>query len=150
MEPPVGNASTTNRVPNTQVDIETPGFSSKFYSWAPVIAGANWCQTAEQMTIGEGGSVQAWKIQDPYDNLNSRNYSSPNLAERAWHIYLAGLDSGFNYYGGEGNDDEVKTSLATRRAYELLNTYVNSRKTTNDQTPPTVFKPQRFPYNPVS
>lgn len=148
VEPPVANTTATNRVPNTVVDIETPGFSSKFYSWAPVIAGANWCQTAEQMTVGEGGMVQAWKIQDPYDNLNSRTYQYPNLAERAWHIYLAGLDSGFNYYGGEGNDDEVKTSLATRRAYELLNTYVNSRKATNDQIPPTVFKPQRFPYNP--
>ena len=148
VEPPVANSTATNRVPNTQVDIETPGFSSKFYSWAPVIAGANWCQTAEQMTIGEGGSVQAWKIQDPYDNLNSRTYNNPNPAERAWHIFLAGLDSGFNYYGGLGNDDEIKTSLATRRAYELLNTYVSSRKSTNDQTPPTVFKPQRFPYNP--
>jgi len=148
VEPPVANANATNRVYNTQVDIETPGFATKFYSWAPVIAGANWCQTAEQMVISEGGSVQAWKIQDPYDNLNSRTYSNPNLAERAWHIYLAGLDSGFNYYGGLGNDDEIKSSLATRRAYELLNTYVNARKATNDWTPPTVFKPQRFPYNP--
>jgi len=148
VEPPVANANATNRVYNTQIDIETPGFSTKFYSWAPVIAGANWCQTAEQMTISEGGSVQAWKIQDPYDNLNSRTYSNPNLAERAWHIYLAGLDSGFNYYGGLGNDDEIKTSLATRRAHELLNTYVSTRRATNDQTPPTVFKPQRFPYNP--
>ena len=83
-----------------------------------------------------------------HDNLNSRTYSNPNLAERAWHIYLAGLDSGFNYYGGLGNDDEIKSSLATRRAYELLNTYVNARKATSDLTPPTVFKPQRFPYNP--
>ena len=148
VEPPVAHSTATNRVYNTQIDIETPGFASKFYSWAPVIAGANWCQTAEQMIIREGGSVQAWKIQDPYDNLNSRTYSSPNLAERAWHIYLTGLDSGFNYYGGLGNDDEIKTSLATRRAYELLATYVNDRKATIDDTPPTVFKPQRFPYNP--
>ena len=147
VEPPAGG-QISSRVPNTQVDIETPGFTPKFYSWAPVIAGANWCQTAEQMIRSEGGSVQAWKIQDPYDNFNSKTYSNPNLAERAWHIYLAGLDSGFNYYGGEGNDDEVKSSLATRRAYELLNTYVNTRKATNDLTPPTVFKPQRFPYNP--
>ena len=148
VEPPVANSTATNRVYNTQVDIETPGFATKFYSWAPVIAGANWCQTAEQMMVSEGGSVQAWKIQDPYDNLGSRNYTNPNLAERAWHIYLAGLDSGFNYYGGLGNDDEIKSSLATRRAYELLASYVDARKATNDRTPPTVFKPQRFPYNP--
>ncbi len=148
VEPPVANATATNRVFNTQVDIETPGFATKFYSWAPMIAGANWCETAEQMMISEGQQVNAWKIQDPYDNLASDSFLSPNIAERAWHIYLAGLDSGFNYYGGLGNDDEIKTSIATRRAVELLSTYVNARKATNDFTAPTVFKPQRFPYNP--
>jgi hypothetical protein len=147
VEPPAANATATNRVHNTQIDIETPGFTPKFYSWAPVIAGANWCQTAEQLWTNGGGSVAAWKIQDPYDNLGADAYSSPNLIERAWHIYLAGLDSGFNYYGGLGNDDEVKSSLATRRAVELLRTYVTNNLA-NDATPPTVFKPQRFPYNP--
>lgn len=150
VEPPVANATATNRVYNTQVDIETPGFATKFYSWAPIIAGANWCQTAEQMWISEhgAGSVAAWKIQAPYDNLAGGAYTSPNIVERAWHIYLAGLDSGFNYYGGLGNDDEIKSSLATRRAVEMLQAYVNARKSTNDLVAPTVFKPQRFPYNP--
>jgi hypothetical protein len=62
VEPPVSNASATNRVYNTQVDIETPGFTSKFYSWAPVISGANWCITAEQMWTNQNGpgSVAAW------------------------------------------------------------------------------------------
>lgn len=146
VEPPVANTTATNRVFNTQVDIETPGFATKFYSWAPMIAGANWCETAEQM-IGPA-NVNAWKIQDPYDSLGSDTFQNPNIVERAWHIYLAGLDSGFNYYGGLGNDDEVKTSIATRRAVELLSTFVNSQKATNDFTAPTVFKPQRFPYNP--
>lgn len=145
VEPPVANASATNVVFNTKIDIETPGFATKFYSWAPMIAGANWCETAEQMT---SEPVNAWKIQDPYDNLGSDSFLNPNIVERAWHIYLAGLDSGFNYYGGLGNDDEVKTSIATRRAVELLSSFVNGQKATNDFTAPTVFKPQRFPYNP--
>ncbi len=149
VEPPAKSGS-SNCVYNTQIDIETPGFTPKFFSWAPVMAGANWCQTAEQMWTSEhgAGSVAAWKIQDPYNNLVDGNYVSPNIVERAWHIYLCGLDSGFQYYGGEGNDDEVKTSLATRRAVEILSDYVNARKATNDLTAPTVFKPQRFPYNP--
>ncbi len=149
VEPPVANATATNRVYNTQVDIETPGFATKFYSWAPVIAGANWCATAEQIwtNLNGAGSVAAWKIQDPYNNFVDGNSTSPNIAERAWHIYLCGLDSGFNYYGGLGNDDEIKSSLATRRAVELLQSYM-STNLVNDHTPPTVFKPQRFPYNP--
>ena len=151
VEPPVANATATNRVYNTQVDMETPGFATKFYAWAPVIAGANWCETAEQMWTSQNGagSVAAWKIQDPYNNFAaSPGYTSPNIVERAWHIYLCGLDSGFNYYGGLGNDDEMKSSLATRRAQEILYTYVNDNKASLDNTPPTVFKPQRFPYNP--
>jgi hypothetical protein len=150
VEPPVANATATNRVFNTQVDMETPGFATKFYAWAPVIAGANWVETAEQMWTAQNGpgSVAAWKIQDPYNNFVNGADSNPNIVERAWHIYLVGLDSGFNYYGGLGNDDEMKSSLATRRAQELLQTYVNDNKAALDNTPPTVFKPQRFPYNP--
>ena len=148
VEPPAKSGS-TNCVYNTQIDCETPGFTPKFYSWAPVMAGANWCITAEQIwtNLNGAGSVAAWKIQAPYDNLAGGAFTSPNIVERAWHIYLCGLDSGFQYYGGEGNDDEVKTSLAARRAVEMLQGFMATNMT-NDLTPPTVFKPQRFPWNP--
>lgn len=149
IEPPV--ATVANRgvttVPGTQIDMETPGFALKFYSYAPLMAGANWCETAEQILKDEGGSVQAWKIQAPYDWNGTWN--SPNEVELAWHIFLNGLDSGFNYYGGLGNDDEMKPGLATRRAVEKLEPWINANnRRSQDRTPPTVLKPQRFPYNP--
>ena len=88
IEPPV--ATVANRgvttVPGTQIDMETPGFALKFYSYAPLMAGANWCETAEQILRDEGGSVQAWKIQAPYDWDGT--WTSPNEVEQAWHIYL--------------------------------------------------------------
>ena len=143
VEPPIKEGSAA--YPGTKVDLETPGFALKFWSWATVMAGANWCETAEQILRDEGGTVQPWKIQAPYDWDGT--WTNPNDVELAWHIYLAGLDSGFNYYGGLGNDDEVKPSLATRRAIEKLSGYVNARLT-SDRTPPSVFKPQRFPWNP--
>jgi Starch/carbohydrate-binding module (family 53)/Glycosyl hydrolase family 57 len=150
IEPPV--ATVANRgittVPGTQIDMETPGFALKFYSYAPLMAGANWCETAEQILKDEGGSAQAWKIQNPYNNLGNGQWSSPNEIEQAWHIYLAGLDSGFNYYGGLGNDDEIKPSLATRRAVEKLSPWMTQARRDKDKTGPTVLKPQRFPYNP--
>ncbi len=133
--------------PGTKVDLETPGFALKFWSWAPVITGANWCETAEQIWRDGGGSVDAWKIAHPYDNLGDGSWTDPNTVERAWHIYLNGLDSGFNYYGGLGNDDEVKQALATRRAIELLQSYMNDN-IGSDATAPTIFHPQRFPWNP--
>lgn len=145
IEPPVGSATSPTRVPGTVIDLESPGFALKFWSWAPVITGANWCETAEQMLLDEGGSVQPWKIQAPYDWDGT--WTNPNDVELAWHLYLGGLDSGFNYYGGLGNDDEVKPSLATRRAIEKLSPFVNARLA-NDRTPPSVLRPQRFPWNP--
>lgn len=144
IEPPLKPGSPT-AYPGTMVDLETPGFALKFWSWAPVITGANWCETAEQIWRDEGGTVDPGKIQAPYDWNGAP--TNPTAIELAWHIYLAGLDSGFNYYGGLGNDDEVKPSLATRRAIEKLSGYVNARLD-HDHTPPSVFRPQRFPWNP--
>jgi hypothetical protein len=145
IEPPVA-ATAATRYPGTVVDMETPGFALKFWAWAPVITGANWVETAEQILEDEGGTVQAWKIQAPTD-WNGTN-SNPNEVEQAWHVYLGGLDSGFNYYGGLGNDDEVKAALATKRAVEKLQPWMTAARLTNDRTAPSVLKPQRFPYNP--
>ncbi|HMP73778.1 MAG TPA: carbohydrate-binding protein, partial [Kiritimatiellia bacterium] len=145
IEPPVRltqNSPTT--YPNTVIDIEN-GWSLKFFAYAPKMAGANWVITAEQILRAEGGDVQAWKIQAPYDWDGT--WTSPNQVELAWHIYLKGLDSGFQYYGGLGNDDETKPGLAARRAIETLQSYMSTRMHL-DQTGPTVLKPQRFPYNP--
>ena len=145
IEPPV-SATPANRFADTLIDMETPGFALKFWSWAPVITGANWCETAEQILEDEGGSVQAWKIQAPYDWDGTD--TAANDVELAWHIYLGGLDSGFNYYGGLGNDDEVKPALATTRAIQKLSPWMTSERRTNDRTGPSILKPQRFPYNP--
>lgn len=146
VDPPTNPNNLPACYPNTQVDLETPGFALKFWDWSPVIAGANWCETAEQILEDEGGTVADWKIATPYDWDGT--YSSPNEVERAWHIFLAGLDSGFNYYGGLGNDDEVKQSLANRRAIEMLSPWMTTERRNNDRTPPSMFRPQRFPYNP--
>ena len=146
VDPPTNPKNLASCYPNTQIDLETPGFALKFWDWSPVIAGANWCETAEQILEDEGGSVQDWKIACPYDWDGT--YTNPNEVERAWHIFLAGLDSGFNYYGGLGNDDEVKQSLANRRALEMLGPWMTSGRLANDRTPPSLFRPQRFPYNP--
>ena len=145
--PPARSASdplynSTN--PLTFFDFETPGWTEDWRNWAVLIAGANFCETAEQMTISNGGTVQSWRIQEPYQKNGT--YNNPNEAERAWHFYLGGLDSGFMYYG-IAIDDEVKQSVACNRAIQLAK-IVTDANPNLDQTPPTVFKPQRFPWNP--
>jgi len=146
IEPPLGAKGAPGNYPGTYVDMESPGFALKFFSYAPLMAGANWVITAEQIWKDAGGVVRPWVIQAPHD-WDGNGFGDRNIIERAWHIYLKGLDSGFNYYGGLGNDDEVKPGLATKRATDLLASYI-SANITNDLTPPTVLKPQRFPYNP--
>jgi hypothetical protein len=147
IEPPLA-ATPANRYADTLVDLETPGFALKFWAWAPVITGANWCETAEQIWRDESpaNTVEAWKIQAPTDWDGT--WTEPNAIEQAWHVYLHGLDSGFNYYGGLGNDDEVKAALATTRAIEKLQPWMTAARLGNDRTPPSVLKPQRYPYNP--
>ena len=151
IEPPVATVANRGKTthPGTQVDMETPGFALKFFSYAPLMAGANWLETAEQVLRDENGGndlVNEWKIAHPYNWDGS--WTSPNDVELAWHIYLKGLDSGFNYYGGLGNDDEVKPALATKNAIDKLQNFMTSARKAKDKTGPTVLKPQRFPYNP--
>ncbi len=148
IEPPVGEPGSPTMYPNTQVDIEN-GWALKFFAYAPKMAGANWVETAEQIWVDDGGVVRPWVIQDPNDWDGQGNWGdgAPNVAELGWHIYLTGLDSGFQYYGGLGNDDEVKPPLAAKRTVQTLEGYVIPR-IEEDRTPPTVLVPQRFPYNP--
>lgn len=128
--------------PRTWFNI-TNGWAEDFRNWAVLIAGANYCDTAEQITVSTGGSVQAWKIQEPVSRTGVNN--NPNAAEQAWHYYLGGLDSGFMYYG-TSLDDEVKQTLAANKAIGFATNVIGNGSL--DQTPPTMFKPQRFPWNP--
>ena len=151
IEPPVATVANRGKTthPGTQIDMETPGFALKFFSYAPLMAGANWLETAEQVLSEENGGndmVNEWKIAHPYNWDGS--WTSPNDVELAWHIYLKGLDSGFNYYGGLGNDDEVKPALATKNAIDKLQNFMTPARKAKDKIGPTVLKPQRFPYNP--
>jgi hypothetical protein len=129
--------------PRTWFDLETPGWTEDWRNWAVLVAGANYCETAEQITVSTGGVVNIWKIQEPVSRTGVNN--NPNHAEQAWHYYLGGLDSGFMYYG-TSLDDEVKQTLAVNRAIGFATNIIGNA--TLDATPPTVFKPQRFPWNP--
>jgi hypothetical protein len=144
--PPVSTDNTKINNLATRYDFETPGFSEDFRNWAVLIAGTNWMETAEQIykELNGPNSVQAWRIQEPYQANGT--YNNPNVVEKGWHIFLAGFDSGFMYYG-DSLDDEVKQSLASNRAIAQVKSLVESNIAI-DKTPPTIFKPQRFPWNP--
>jgi len=142
LEPPRRISGIDWSNPNSIFDLEN-GWHSDMRNWAVMLAGVNHCETAEQIFEGNGGEVLAWRIEEPYQDGGTDN--NPNATEQAWHFLLWGFDSGFLYFG-DTLDDEVKHTFAANRAISLAAPVIGDAS--QDLTPPTVFKPQRFPWNP--
>ena len=130
--------------PSTYADIEN-GWAEDFRNWAVIVAGQNYVSTAEQIQKLYG-TVSDWKIQEPVQRNGTDN--GANDAEKAWHFFLASLDSGYMYYGS-AIDMEVKQSLACNQAISYAQNLITAHPA-DDATPPTVMIPQRYPYNPGS
>ncbi len=114
------------------------GISDKADNWRVIIATENRVKTAQQIANVTPNIDQ---VRDP-----GSFGTTPNAVELGWHYYLAGLDSGFVYYGC--HDDEcqravVAQSNAVRNINGILSGLVAA-----DNTPPTMFPPQRHPWNP--
>lgn len=62
-----------------------------------------------------------------------------------WHYFLGGLNSGFMYYG-TSLDMEVKPTIACNRALDWADPVIAASSA--DHTPPTIWQPQRYPWNP--
>ncbi len=105
--------------------------------WRTVVATENRVRTAQQIT---GITPRTDQVRDP------GSYAmTPNSVELAWHYYLGGLDSGFLYYGVA---DQIKRSgVAQSNVVREIDSTVNNNLT-QDVTVPTVFLPQRHPWNP--
>ncbi|MBK7029198.1 MAG: hypothetical protein IPH45_08275 [Bacteroidales bacterium] len=112
------------------------GWTEDARNWAVLIAAENRVQMAEDLQ----GSVNIANIVQPS--------GSANAAEQAWHHLLPAYNSGYMYYG-TSLDMEVKQTLACNIATGFANQVINAHPST-DLTPPTVFIPQRYPYNPGS
>ncbi|MBK6965360.1 MAG: hypothetical protein IPH20_15875 [Bacteroidales bacterium] len=110
------------------------GWTEDARNWAVLVAAENRVQMAEDLQ----GSLNIANIVYPTNASNS--------AERAWHYLLPAFNSGYMYYG-TSLDMEVKQSLACNRASAYADQVINAHPGT-DNTPPTVFIPQRYPYNP--
>jgi hypothetical protein len=125
--PPVGSSG--------QIDIEN-GWAEDIRNWAVITAAQNVVLTAEQVSNQE---VRMDHVLDPQ--------SGTTHTERAWHYFLNSLNSGYMYYGTV-LDMEVKPTLACNEAIEHASAVLAG--TWSDQTAPTIWIPQRWPWNPGS
>ncbi|MCK6475918.1 MAG: hypothetical protein L6Q35_03695 [Phycisphaerales bacterium] len=117
-----------------QVDIAN-GWAEDVRNWAVITAAQNRVSTAEQIA----GGVNIRRILAPD--------ASTTPAERAWHYFLGALNSGYMYYG-TAEDFEVKPTIACNEAVQHADAVIGAG--TGDLTGPTVWIPQRYPWNPGS
>jgi hypothetical protein len=118
------------------------GVSSKADVWRVITATENRVKTAQQIeNTLNGYTNRIDQIRDP-----GSYGGTPSAVELGWHYYLAGLDSGFVYYGCTA-DECWRPVLAQSNAVRNVDSILAANPSL-DTTPPTVFIPQRYPYNP--
>src|SRR5579859_1166573 len=114
------------------------GTSDKDDNWRVIVATENRVETAQQIS---GITPNIDQVRDP-----GSFSGTPNAVELGWHYCLGGLDSGFVYYGCNG-DECLRATVAQSNACRNVDAVITANATA-DTTPPTVFLPQRSPWNP--
>ncbi|GGF60890.1 hypothetical protein GCM10010912_02620 [Paenibacillus albidus] len=136
-------------------------------NFALLQASLNYAQTAEQIWLDDhpnhwkpttaldkeitfdGNQLNPWMLSFPVKGNVANDYAGgANPAELAWYFLLPAMDSGFGYYD-ENVDDSVKPALSFNQSLFFSKPYVN-QNLAKDKTAPSVWWPQRYPYNPGS
>jgi hypothetical protein len=119
---------------NSSGDFDIPGgWAEDERNWAVLTAAQNRVETAEAIS---GTPPNPAKIYDPTTGATN--------VEKAWHHLLSGYESGYMYYG-TSLDMEVKATLASNAACDYADPVIAGGA---DVTAPTVWIPQRLPWNP--
>ena len=141
-----------------QVNLEN-GFHYLERNFALLQAALNYAKTSEEIFLNEHpnhwqpSSKKDHEISYNSNQLNPYMISNPikglaNLAELSWYFLLHSMDSGFGYYD-ENQDDHVKPTLSFNQSLFFSKRYMKD-KMNKDKTGPSVWWPQRYPYNPGS
>ncbi|MFD2670873.1 carbohydrate binding domain-containing protein [Marinicrinis sediminis] len=165
----------TNYAPKTNIFGQEEGMTVSFEygyhylerNFALLQAALNYAQTAEQIWLDghpnhwqpttaldqeithTGNQLNPWMMSFPVKGNEAMDYAGgANPAELSWYFLLPALDSGFGYYD-ENQDDHVKPTLSFNQSLHFSKPYVNARLN-QDDTGPSVWWPQRWPYNPGS
>lgn len=143
------------------------GYNYLERNFALLQAALNYAKTAEQIWLDDnpnhwkaataldyeitypGNQLNPWMMSFPVKGDASNNYAGgANPAELAWYFLLPAMDSGFGYYD-ENVDDCVKPTIAFNQSLYFSVPYVDANAG-KDRTGPSIWWPQRYPYNPGS
>ena len=136
-------------------------------NFALLQAAENYAKTAEQIWLDNhpnywsptsaldkqvtyaGNQLNPWMLSYPVKGDASKDYAGgANPAELGWYFLIASIDSGFGYYD-ENVDDGVKPTISFNQSLHFTEPYVTARLA-QDKTGPSIWWPQRYPYNPGS
>jgi hypothetical protein len=136
-------------------------------NFALLQAAENYAKTAEQIWLDThpdywrpstdldkeitypGNQLNPWMMSYPVKGDPNNDFAGgANPAELAWYFLIASIDSGFGYYD-ENVDDGVKPTLSFNQSLYFSRPYVEANLG-KDRTGPSVWWPQRYPYNPGS
>ncbi len=136
-------------------------------NFALLQAALNYAQTAEQIWLDAhpnhwsptsyldhqvtypGNQLNPWMTAFPVKGDADNDYAGgANPAELAWYFLIASIDSGFGYYD-ENQDDHLKPTISFNQSLHFATPYVEAQRD-QDRTGPSLWWPQRWPYNPGS
>jgi len=109
------------------------GYSPDRTSWSVITAAKNRVLTAEAIT--------------PHSSVDAILDGSGNDTDKAWHYLLNGETSCYWYWDGTAAWDGHPTRAANL-AVPYADNVINSSGGAADTVPPTIYLPQREPYNP--
>lgn len=112
-------------------DPATDGYSPDRHSWAAITAATNWVQTAE--------ALQPHDVEGILDNNGSDT-------DQAWRWLLVGMTSCYWYW--DNSEDGLWDSHPSRAANEAVSHARAVVEGGSDTVGPTLYPPQREPYNP--
>lgn len=107
------------------------GYSPDRNSWAVLVAAENRVMTADRLR--------------PPSSLQGIQSGEGSATEKAWHYFLQGQTSCYEYWDGK-NEWDNKPTLAANLAVEQADAVIAQEA--RDPVGPTLFVPQRTPYNP--
>jgi len=115
-------------------EFDPNGWTEDARNWAVLTAAENYVIMSEDL---EGIST--------IENIVHPTSNSKKSA-LAWNALLPGFTSGYMYYG-KSIDMEVKPTIASNNAISYAKEVIDANQNI-DNTKPSVFIPQRYPYNP--
>lgn len=107
------------------------GYSPDRNSWAVLVAAENRVMTADRLR--------------PPSSLQAIQSGEGSPTEKAWHYFLQGQTSCYEYWDGK-NEWDNKPTLAANLAVEQADAVIAQEA--RDPVGPTLFVPQRTPFNP--